>query len=79
MKRKTLGLIIVVVVALVILPYVPANLMPTGLNQFGMPKGYHVQVGFRSCSNLIASPLYVLTNGAVGINVPYGYPCLYVV
>ena len=77
MKRRMLGLVLAVVVALVILPYVPANLMPTGLNQFGMPKGYQVQVGFRACGNVIASPLYMLTNGAVGINMPYGNPCLY--
>jgi hypothetical protein len=70
-------LVIVAVVALVVLPYVPANLTPTGLNQFGMPVGYRVLIGFRACSNLFASPLYVLTNGTVGISIPYGDPCLY--
>jgi hypothetical protein len=77
MKPRTFGLVLVVVAALVVLPYVPANLMPTGLNEFGMPKGYRVQLGFRACSNQIASPLYILTNGAVGFSIPNGHPCLY--
>ena len=77
MKSRVFGLVLVVVVALLVLPYVPANLMSTGLNQFGMPKGYQVQVGFRACSNLIASPLYILTNGAVGFSIPNELPCLY--
>jgi hypothetical protein len=80
-KNRAMWAVLIVLVVTFLGPFVPAHrlvMAPSGSPCHGPSCKYVVDgpaLGFVGCEDILASPVYILTQGLVGVAVDIGLKC----